>query len=96
MARGLTAHVWSVHELFAFRIPPPPFVPPNAAVCPLNYVPDPPALSGVIGFFPPPQNIAKLANLSVKAQFMCSGVWANQKLDFFCVPTDKAPEFITL
>lgn len=29
MASGLTDHVWSVHELFTFRVPPPPFIPPK-------------------------------------------------------------------
>jgi hypothetical protein len=29
MASGLTDHVWSVHELLSFKIPPPPFVPPK-------------------------------------------------------------------
>lgn len=29
MASGLTDHVWSVHELLTFRIPPPPFIPPK-------------------------------------------------------------------
>jgi IS1 family transposase len=30
MASGLTAHVWSVHELLSFRIPPPPWIPPKS------------------------------------------------------------------
>jgi hypothetical protein len=29
MASALTDHVWSVHELLTFRVPPPPFVPPK-------------------------------------------------------------------
>lgn len=29
MASGLTDHVWSVYELLAFQVPPPPFVPPK-------------------------------------------------------------------
>ena len=29
MASGLTHHLWSVHELLAFKIPPPPFTPPK-------------------------------------------------------------------
>ncbi|MFM7220072.1 MAG: hypothetical protein ACKO21_07650 [Nodosilinea sp.] len=29
MASGLTDHVWSIHELLTFRIPPPPFIPPK-------------------------------------------------------------------
>lgn len=29
MASGLTDHVWSVHELLTFRVPPPPFIPPK-------------------------------------------------------------------
>lgn len=29
MASGLTDHVWSVHELLSFRVPPPPFIPPK-------------------------------------------------------------------
>ena len=29
MASGLTDHLWTVHELLTFKIPPPPFVPPK-------------------------------------------------------------------
>jgi transposase-like protein len=29
MASGLTDHIWSVHELLAFKVAPPPFVPPK-------------------------------------------------------------------
>lgn len=29
MASGLTDHVWSIHELLTFRVPPPPFIPPK-------------------------------------------------------------------
>jgi transposase-like protein len=29
MASGLTDHVWSIHELLAFKVAPPPFVPPK-------------------------------------------------------------------
>lgn len=29
MASGLTDHVWSIHELLTFRVPPPPFTPPK-------------------------------------------------------------------
>ena len=29
MASGLTNHLWSVHELLSFKIPPPPFTPPK-------------------------------------------------------------------
>lgn len=29
MASGLTDHVWTVHELLSFKLPPPPFIPPK-------------------------------------------------------------------
>lgn len=29
MASGLTDHLWSIHELLTFRVPPPPFIPPK-------------------------------------------------------------------
>lgn len=29
MASGITNHVWSIHELMWFRVPPPPYVPPK-------------------------------------------------------------------
>lgn len=41
MASGLTDHVWSIHELLTFRVPPPPFVTPKRRGRPPNLRPLP-------------------------------------------------------
>lgn len=39
MAAGITDHLWSVHEVLSFRVPPPPYVPPRRRGRPPKQVP---------------------------------------------------------